>query len=705
MLDKQLQHEIQEAYRRFLSARALKPRYAQKHMIAAVARQIGGIQTDSGGQRLGENHVVAVEAGTGTGKTIAYLMAALPIAKAKGKSLIVSTATVALQEQLINKDLPELSEHAGLAFNYEIAKGRRRYLCVHRLEGLLSHQQDLSQSALFEDEMAQVLGPDQIKLYSGLMDEFASGRWKGDRDELEVELEEDTWLPLTSDHLQCTNRRCAHFNACPFYRARADIETADILIVNHDLVLADLALGGGAILPEPESSIYIFDEAHHLGDKATSHFSLSMRVQGSEKSLKALERQLKGLLDESDSALVLQEPIERIQGGLRVVQSHLARLDDLVSEAFLPLAVDDKRLRYPSGVVPESLQLLTHELAQFIAQIDPQLEKIISTLKEAMEDEQSPIDRGVGEKWLPPLSTQFGRIQKMMWLCRSFSQPDEKHKVPTARWLTRYEHEQGRDIELHSAPVSAESHMQDLLWGECFGAVLTSATLTAVGRFDALFTQLGLPLSTPAVRLASPFDYASRATLHVPKMSVDPSKADLHTDEVAEWLNKHLPDLGAVLVLFTSWRQMRRVEELLDTALLPSVIIQGEKSKQAMLSAHKARIDQGQSSVLFGLASFAEGVDLPGNYLKDVIITKLPFSVPDDPVDATLAEWVESRGGNAFQEISVPAASIKLTQAAGRLLRTEEDSGRVVLLDRRVVTRRYGQALIDALPPFARNFE
>ena len=467
MLDKPLQDDIQKAYRSFLAARSLKPRYAQKHMIAAVARQIGGIKSDESGTRLGEDQVVAVEAGTGTGNTIAYLMAALPIAKAKGKSLIVSTATVALQEQLINKDLPELAEHAGLEFNYEIAKGRRRYLCVSRLEGLLSHQNDLTQTAFFEDEVSQVLGPDQIQVYSGMMDEFASGRWKGDRDELEVEFDDETWLPLTSDHMQCTNRRCAHFNACPFYRARSDIENADILIVNHDLVLADLALGGGAILPEPESSIYIFDEAHHLGDKATNHFSLSMRVQGSEKSLKTLERQLKGLLDESGSALVLQDPIERIQNGLRVVQAHLARLDDVVSDAFLPLAVDEKRLRYPSGVIPQSLQTLCLELAQFIAQIDPQLEKIINALKEAMEDDQSPIDRGVGEKWLPPLSTQFGRIQRMMWLCRSFSQPDEKNKVPTARWLVRFENENGRDIELHSAPVSAESHMRELLWDAC----------------------------------------------------------------------------------------------------------------------------------------------------------------------------------------------------------------------------------------------
>jgi ATP-dependent DNA helicase DinG len=705
VLTKETQTTIQTAYRAFLNARDLKARYAQKHMIAAVARQLGGILSDDSGQRLGENHLVAVEAGTGTGKTIAYLLAALPIAQAKGKTLIISTATVALQEQLLLKDLPELAEHAGIEFKYEIAKGRRRYLCVSRLEALLSNQQDLSQTALFEDEMAQVIGPDQIKEYSTLLDEFARGRWKGDRDDLERNLDDDTWMPLTSDHMQCTNRRCAHFNACPFYRARADIETTDLLVVNHDLVLADLALGGGAILPNPADSIYIFDEAHHLGDKATNHFALSMRVKGSEKAFKTLERQLKGLLDEADSALVLQDPISRIQSSLNVVQGHLQRLDDLVSEQFLPLPVDERRLRYPQGRVPDTLAILTRELSQFLAQVDPQLEKIINALKGAMEDEESALDKGVGERWLPPLSTQFSRVQKMMWLCRSFSQDIENEEDKVARWLLRHESEAGRDIELHSAPVSAQHHLQDLLWGQCYGAVLTSATLTALGRFDSLFTQLGLPLDTPALRMPSPFDYANKAVLHVPKMQFDPSKADLHTEEIADWLNRELPKLSSVLVLFTSWRQMRRVEELIDTKLLSRLTVQGELSKQAMLVEHKARIDRDEPSVIFGLASFAEGVDLPGHYLKDVIITKLPFSVPDDPVDATLAEWIEARGGNPFMEISVPAASIKLTQAAGRLLRTENDSGRVVLLDRRVVTRRYGQQLIDALPPFARHFE
>jgi len=158
-------------------------------------------------------------------------------------------------------------------------------------------------------------------------------------------------------------------------------------------------------------------------------------------------------------------------------------------------------------------------------------------------------------------------------------------------------------------------------------------------------------------------------------------------------------------VLFSSWRQMNTVIEALDSSLRERVLAQGDLSKLEIIRAHKARIDKGEPSVIFGLASFAEGVDLPGDYLTLVVITKLPFGVPDDPVDATLAEWIEQAGGNAFMQITVPAASMKLTQAVGRLLRTEKDTGRVVLLDRRVVSRRYGRQMLDALPPFRRQIE
>jgi len=702
VLDNELKSRIQGSYSRFLDAKGLRSRYAQKQMIAAVARQLGEVVQDDSGNRLGEKHVIAVEAGTGTGKTIAYLLAALPIAQARGKRLIVSTATVALQEQLIHKDLPELAEKTDLSFRFEIAKGRRRYLCINKLESSLEQQDGLNQMALYEDEIALRLGPEDLKLYKGLMDEYASGRWSGDKDELSVELDEAAWLPLTSDHHQCTNRRCANFNACPFFRSRGELEQADLIVVNHDLVLADLSLGGGAILPEPSDAIYLFDEAHHLGEKATGHFALSMRTKASDKQLRGFDKMFKQLLDESDNALVIKDTVERMQRPVQEVQHALGALDQRLDEELLLLQEHERRRRYERGEVPGDIRELALQLSVALTRLDALAESLLAKVKEGLEGEQSELDKGFSERWTPVLGGHWARIQRMSWLARSFAHGDEPGALPTARWIVKHDNEMGVDTELHSAPVSARDHLKDLLWDHCYAAVLTSATLTALGSFDTLFTQLGLPLDTPGMRLASPFDYAANARLEVPLMRSDPGKADEHTEEVAQWLAAELPKLSAVLVLFTSWRQMNRIIETLDETLLKRVIPQGDLSKQAMLQTHRERIDKGEPSILFGLASFAEGVDLPGDYLKDVIICKLPFSVPDDPVDATLAEWVEERGGNAFQDISVPAASVKLTQAVGRLLRTETDSGRVVLLDRRVVTRRYGQALLNALPPFQR---
>jgi ATP-dependent DNA helicase DinG len=251
--------------------------------------------------------------------------------------------------------------------------------------------------------------------------------------------------------------------------------------------------------------------------------------------------------------------------------------------------------------------------------------------------------------------------------------------------------------------VSAADTLREHLWEVCFGAVVTSATLTALGRFERTLDQLGLPADTPAVRLQSPFDHYNRGVLVVPAMRTDPSDPQAHTEEVAEYLGQALPGMTAALVLFTSWRQMLTTLERQSESIKNRVLAQGAYSRQEILRRHRERIDAGEASVIFGLASFAEGVDLPGGYLTDVVITKLPFSVPDDPVDATMAEWIEQRGGNAFADWSVPAASMRLTQAVGRLLRTEQDSGQVVLLDRRVVTRRYGRQLLDALPPFRRQ--
>lgn len=702
MLDTALKQTIQSAYSRFLASRELRARPAQKQMIAEIARTLAGIRTGDKGERLGENHVCLVEAGTGTGKTIAYLLATLPIAQARKKKLVLSTATVSLQEQLVHKDLPEVMAHAGIKIRYQLAKGRGRYLCVNKIEQHLERQHELGQMALYEDEVAEVLDAGVLEQYRGLIDRFASGQWDGDRDNLADPLDDAIWRPLTSDHLQCSNRRCLNFSACPFYRAREQLDHVELVVANHDLVLADLALGGGAILPDPAETIYVFDEGHHLADKASGHFAFSMRLGSSQKLAQGLGKRLHTLLDEAAGAVALRDPIERLDNPIRELTLVLEQLAPVV-EAQFQQPDGGERVRFAGGRVPDALVALGRDLTHAAERVQQLLEQLVSVLREAMEGEIAEIDRTIAERWYPQLGVLWGRVQQMAWLARSYATPDPEGRSPTARWLNRIETDTHTDVELRSTPVSAADTLREHLWEVCFGAVVTSATLTALGRFERTLDQLGLPADTPAVRLQSPFDHYNRGVLVVPAMRTDPSDPQAHTEEVAEYLGQALPGMTAALVLFTSWRQMLTTLERQSESIKNRVLAQGAYSRQEILRRHRERIDAGEASVIFGLASFAEGVDLPGGYLTDVVITKLPFSVPDDPVDATMAEWIEQRGGNAFADWSVPAASMRLTQAVGRLLRTEQDSGQVVLLDRRVVTRRYGRQLLDALPPFRRQ--
>ncbi|MBV1786522.1 ATP-dependent DNA helicase DinG [Marinobacterium sp. D7] len=704
MLDATLKQEIQSAYSRFLSSRGLKARAAQKQMIAEIARTLGGIGVGEQGERLGERHVSVVEAGTGTGKTIAYLLATLPIARARKKRIVLSTATVSLQEQLVNKDLPEVIQHAGLDVRYQLAKGRGRYLCINKMEQHLERQGELGQMALYEDEYAEVLDADTLATYRDLMDRFVSGGWDGDRDNLADALDEGLWRPLTSDHMQCSNRRCLNFSACPFYRARDQLDSTELVVANHDLVLSDLALGGGAILPDPKDTVYVLDEGHHLPDKASGHFAFSMRLGSSQKLCQSLPKRLHGLLDEAGSAVALLDPVERIANPLREMGEILAQLEPQI-QALLDAEERGPRVRFSRGLVPEVLRILCRDLTHASERVQQHMEQLVSVLREAMEGDIAEIERGLAERWYPQLGVLWGRVQQISWLARSYATPDPEGRTPTARWLSRIEHELATDIELRSAPVSAADTLRDHLWDVCFGAVVTSATLTALGRFDRLLDQLGLPADTSCVRLQSPFDHYNMGTLEVPAMSSDPGDQQAHTDEIAVYLAKQLEGIGAALVLFSSWRQMLSTLERQPESIKNRILAQGDHSRQEILRIHRERIDAGQPSVIFGLASFAEGVDLPGGYLTDVIITKLPFGVPDDPVDATMAEWIEQQGGNAFSDWAVPAASMRLTQAVGRLLRTEQDRGRVVLLDRRVVTRRYGRLLLDSLPPFRRQID
>ncbi len=722
MLNEETKANIQKAYRDVLAGKGIRARYGQRLMIAEIARYLGEI-TANDGERTSAHSACVLEAGTGTGKTLAYLLAAVPVAQALGKQLVVSTATVALQDQIVSKDLPDLKTHTDLAVNWSLAKGRGRYLCLSKLENRLHAEghgdSDTMPLFLLERESDSA---ETRAFHEQLLASYAQQNWDGDRDHWPDHIPDDVWRGVTTDHRQCTNRHCSYFDQCPFFAARQELEDADVIVANHDLVLADLALGGGAILPRPEDTIYILDEAHHLPGKALNHFAASLGLEGTRQWLKQLSQSMGKLMPWLGGVTEANRQIERISDLSREMDPLLAELHDWLVDNTDWEQGDDaraERYRFQGGVLPDRLPEQLHALQQISVHLSRRLGVLADELQSGLDDRQEgAVDRETAEAWYPVVGHFHARSEEQLRLWRSWLEPDKGAESgeaddeeggaartggpATALWMTRRRFDDQDDITLYSSPVLADNVLYSRLWSRCYGAVLTSATLTALGRFDRLMMRAGLPQDSRCQVIPSSFRYQEKATVEVPRVDVEPT----NTEDFTRFLTQELPNLWndnkATLVLFTARRQMHRVREALPEAEQARVITQDDYTRSEVLERHRARIDQGEASVLFGVASFAEGIDLPGHYLEHVIITRLPFSVPDDPIEASLAEWITERGGNAFMEISVPDASIRLVQAAGRLLRSEEDTGRITILDRRIVTRRYGALLLDALPPFRR---
>lgn len=698
-LNDDVKKSIQGAYSQFLKAKGLKPRYGQKLMIAAIARVLGELEPEL---EDSQQHVCVVEAGTGTGKTVAYLLATLPIAAHLGKKVVISTATVALQEQIVFKDLPDVKRHSGLQFAYGLVKGRGRYLCLSKLDRIL--QGDPGEVS-FVSESDLAVSADELKLYSSMTQALAENRWDGDRDSWPTELEGPAWSKVTTDHRQCSGRRCSFVRQCAFFRARDTMEDLDCVVANHDLVLADLALGGGAILPAPKDTIYIFDEAHHLPDKALDHFAAHARVVATSRWLGMTEGQwsktvepLKEAFGFSQLALKAEPLFKQARVLLDELQPHLLQLS-----AQMDHQAQTVRYRFPDGQAPENIEILAQQLEVAFGELHDLLAKLSAEVDRLLEDEHGPVSKDTLEELYPLLGTWVGRAEANLNLWRSYSDTRPDPQWPVARWATLVGSDEVADFELVSCPILASHTLTKHLWEPCFAAVATSATLTALGSFDRFQLRSGTSPESHYEVVPSPFQFAEKAVLRVPADAVEANPVDAHTASLVKLLPEHIAENEATLVLFASRRQMLDVYEDLPAVWQNQVLMQGNESKQMLLEKHKKRVDAGTRSILFGLASFAEGVDLPGNYCRHVIIAKIPFAVPDDPIEASMAEWVERRGGNAFMQISVPDAATKMVQACGRLLRTEADEGRVTVLDKRLVTKRYGSAIMDSLPPFRRD--
>ena len=687
MLSEDIRQSVRDAFLNLTKAKALKPRWGQRQMIAEVANTLGDSESSP---------FLAIEAGTGTGKTIAYTIAALPVAKARSKTLVISTATIALQEQLILKDLPEIKRHSGINFNYQLAKGRSRYLCLYKLDQLIQGEPETSMLSMYPDEVEPPEGEEAQRTYDAMLMAVSDDSWDGDLDSWSDALEPSVIRSVTTDHSQCLGRRCPHITGCSFFRAREGLEEADVIVTNHDLVLSDFRLGGGRILSPPEESFYIFDEGHQLAEKCLQHFACFAR---SGRTLNNLAESQQWF--ETKHTFFLENEVRA--EALAAITANQTDLLQLTRDTFglcwsLFNSRTDTRsdLRFEFGVVEGELREAASALRD-LWRVNLQRLNPLLGLTESLLEEVDVDDRETWEASLNDLQVMIARAEGQFALWESYAESAEQGGTPWARWMRHYGDESS--IECFASPIYARDILSEHVWDRVCGAVMTSATLTALGSFEHLMQQAGLPKDTKLARVESPFD-ASKGRFVVPMMRSDPSKPQEHTEELIERLPSLLKKRLGTLVLFSSRRQLQEVNDALESQFGDSLLIQGVMSKAEIIAEHRRRIDSRHSSVIFGLASFAEGVDLPGPYCEHVIIAKLPFAAPDDPIDAAHAELLEAEGRNPFMELTVPSASLRLLQACGRLLRTEDDEGIITLLDTRISSKRYGRAILDTLPRF-----
>ncbi|RCW65133.1 ATP-dependent DNA helicase DinG [Pseudorhodoferax soli] len=685
-----------------------RKRRAQLQMIAAVAHVLGRAGCNEGLRQAGA-HLGVIEAGTGTGKTVGYLLPALVIAHLRGRKLVVSSSTVTLQEQLLHKDLPALLALLPFSVQYGVAKGRRRFLCPARLARRLNGEQaedvllDPEEAAIDPDAGKAAIDMQALLWHRKLADRFEAGRWDGDRDAWPELIPDKVWRGVSTDRQGCMGARCPSFGQCPFYLGRQRAQDADVVVANHDLVLSAAAIEGGTTLPDLREALLVFDEAHSLPAKMVSRGATRHSLCGAGSWLGSAVNAAQAAcraLRASRRAPVVPEPA---LAGARLGTA-LDRLMEVVGR-HCEFTGEQSVHRFRAGLLPGDVQDCGAGVLQAAQAMGKELDAIRSALVQFAGEAPAQ-----AQPHLSALAPCLARTEQLVstWtaMLRTGKTPacgGAQEEAPTARWIERCSRPDGEDdFQVCASPLSGGPRLRELLWERVGAAVLTSATVRACGRFDLFLEEAGLRglSALKLLHVSSPFDYASKATLHIPAVQADPRDPTSHGQEVSSRLPALLEQQRGTLVLFASGRQMREVHAALPKHLRDLVLMQGVVARRELIARHRERIDAGQCSVLFGLASLAEGVDLPRDYCTHVICAKLPFSVPDGPVEQARREWIEAQGRSAFLERSVPEVGIRLAQATGRLLRTDDDYGTVTVLDPRLGSTRWGRMLLRGLPPF-----
>ena len=644
--------------------------------------------------------VVLLEAGTGVGKSFAYLVPALAWSRANSERTVVSTNTINLQEQLFAKDLPMLRD--ALADDdhtptFALLKGWRNYLCLSRLEQARAGQRSL-------------LEPRHYDEIEGIA-EWAKHTADGTLSDLPVSPSHEVWDEVSAEADLCTRVKCDHFNRCFLFSARRKAAEADVVVVNHHLLAADLSVrmaqdnwAEAAVLPPYQR--LVLDEAHHLEDVAANHLGTQVGSGGIRRLLNRFERNGKGLIPalswqlSRHGDLMSRASLDLLHERLLPTLSQARRASDA-----LILRLHGRLEKVPGHVLRLVDDFAHDEVWQqgLGAELDATLgafrflkehvETVADRLANAPE-EQRP------DKLMLELRAVVRRLESISDGLNATLRP-ASGGVPTVRWLER-SGSKGQQVSLAAVPLDLAPLLKELLFDKLKTVTLTSATLAAGGDFTFLESRIGLSGESSPVTvreiLPSPFDFPSQCLFGIPTDLPEPREDEPgHTAAVAQVVTDlaYASD-GGMFVLFTSYSALRRVAAELEATLGHRwpLLVQGTAPRDSLLR----RFRECGNAILLGTDSFWEGVDVPGRALRVLVLTKLPFKAPNEPITQARLERLEEQGMDGFMNYLLPHAALKLKQGFGRLIRSRSDVGVVVLLDKRVVTKRYGGLILSGLP-------
>lgn len=675
-----------------------KPRHTQ----LAMAEQIDAC-FDQINEELKDGHnICLIEAPTGTGKSFAYILAGVRNAKMHNKKFVISTATKTLQGQLYGKDLPHFVQHSGEDFIYGLAKGRGNYLCPYQLESSITDA---------NLDMLQVADELQVKLQK-IADEYGKQNWSGDLDSAPIFIESQLKPLITIDKHQCLGYQCPHNQKdnsnCPFYKNREYLKSCDVVITNHSLLIADIDTGGGNALPFTPADYYLcIDEAHNFPNYAISGFMGQFELK---QCISLVSNVTKLIVNPVNNSYILDDvafcdDLADKTEGLKLSLEKLLQLIKMNTNLF------DNRILilndYLNTAITQDLRDVFVEIAFCSLEVVAGINKIQDKLKELNKNKPDV----VSETNMVKLGFYLNSLESIASTAGYLVNQDNSRFNANAKWVEHEVKGSNEEFKIIAGVTHVGNLLSDKLWSRAYGTCLTSATLAIGDKFDYIKFQLGLNTFSQVkeYKLTTTFDYQLHSQLVIPQFRNSPEYATRvqFQKELGLYLNQILnyDEPYGTLVLFFNRQQLIDTFKLLSPKLQNKILLQTEfSSNQKLISEHKDIVDQGKPSLIFGLNSFAEGVDLPAKYCMHVVISKLPFDTHKDPQNMVREYWVKAENGNYFMDISLPEACIKLIQGVGRLIRSETDYGQVTICDNRIVLKQYGKILLNALPEFNRNY-